>query len=132
MANTIDIDIQDGERNVIVDLAITGDSSGDESATSLLDISADLTLSQSARDDYTEVKLMRAQGGGPFRLAVLWDATTDVVATVFPDNEFVDIDFRRDGGRLNTAGAGKTGDVLFTTTGLATETGHYRLWFQKR
>lgn len=51
-----------------------------------------------------------------------WDATTDVVAFVVGGNAAGSaavghFDFRSIGGIQNTAGAGKTGDILLTTIG---------------
>jgi len=48
-----------------------------------------------------------------------WDGTTDVLAWSLPLAAGTGIfDFTKFGGLKNTAGAGITGDVLFTTTGL--------------
>jgi hypothetical protein len=46
---------------------------------------------------------------------ILWDATTDVFAWQIPQNSNYLMDFSSFGGIPNNAGAGKTGDVLFTT-----------------
>jgi hypothetical protein len=48
---------------------------------------------------------------------LLWDATTDVVCLTLGENDFVSFNFARFGGLTNNAGAGKTGDLLFTTVG---------------
>jgi hypothetical protein len=50
-------------------------------------------------------------------LNMLWDATTDVVILTMGENDFFTFDFSRFGGLTNNAGAGKTGDILFTTVG---------------
>lgn len=50
-------------------------------------------------------------------LNMLWDATADVLAMTFGEADFVSLDFSRFGGITNNAGAGKTGDLLFTTIG---------------
>lgn len=47
-----------------------------------------------------------------------WDAATDVLALALPLRD-VDVCFDSFGGLKNTAGTGKTGDILLTTTGLA-------------
>lgn len=49
---------------------------------------------------------------------ILFDATTPVVALTLPDNN-MNLDFSRFGGIKNNAGAGKTGDIKFTTVGAA-------------
>lgn len=46
---------------------------------------------------------------------ILWDATTDVFAWQIPQNSNYLMDFSSFGGIPNNAGAGNTGDVLFTT-----------------
>ncbi len=46
---------------------------------------------------------------------ILWDATTDVFAWGIPQNCNYLMDFSSFGGLPNDAGAGKTGNVLFTT-----------------
>jgi hypothetical protein len=52
-------------------------------------------------------------------LDMLWDATTDALALSFGSDDFVTLDFSRFGGITNNAGAGKTGDLVFTTVGAA-------------
>ena len=46
---------------------------------------------------------------------ILWDATTDVFAWMIPQNSNYLMDLSSFGGIPNNAGAGVTGDVLFTT-----------------
>jgi hypothetical protein len=50
-------------------------------------------------------------------LNLLWDATTDVLIMSMGENDFFTFDFTRFGGLTNNSGAGKTGDILFTTVG---------------
>lgn len=52
-------------------------------------------------------------------LNMLWDADTDVLILTLGEADFVTFDFSRFGGLTNNAGAGKTGDILFTTVGAA-------------
>jgi hypothetical protein len=47
---------------------------------------------------------------------VLWDATTDVPAFVLAPGQ-AQMDFSKFGGLINNAGAGVTGDIMFTTIG---------------
>jgi hypothetical protein len=44
-----------------------------------------------------------------------WDATTDVLILSVPPNTMYSMDFTQFGGLWNNAGAGKTGDVQFST-----------------
>lgn len=55
------------------------------------------------------------------RIRLLWDASSPLVAMDIPTGSTGDVDvcFRRFGGLINTGGSGKTGDILLTTTGLA-------------
>jgi hypothetical protein len=46
---------------------------------------------------------------------ILWDATTDLFAWMLPQNTNYFMDFSEFGGLANNAGAGKTGDIAFTT-----------------
>ena len=46
---------------------------------------------------------------------ILWDATTDQLAWVLPQNSTYWQDFSSFGGIQNNAGAGKTGNIAFTT-----------------
>jgi hypothetical protein len=46
---------------------------------------------------------------------ILWDATTDVLAFHIPQNVMYEMNMC--GPLVNNGGSGKTGDVLFTTTG---------------
>ena len=50
---------------------------------------------------------------------ILWDATTDVLAMNIPDAQAIDLNLRDIGGIPNNAGAGITGDIMFTTVGHA-------------
>jgi hypothetical protein len=48
-------------------------------------------------------------------VAIYWDATTDVLVTVVPQNNNYVSDYESFGGLWNNAGAGKTGDIQFST-----------------
>jgi hypothetical protein len=50
---------------------------------------------------------------------VLWDATTDVLCESVPADVLYKMCYDEFGGLPNNAGAGKTGDVLFSTVGAA-------------
>lgn len=50
---------------------------------------------------------------------VLWDATTDVPCIIVPENQMYNMCFDEFGGIQNNSGAGKTGNVAFTTVGAA-------------
>lgn len=48
---------------------------------------------------------------------IIWEATTNIVADIAPANIMYNMCFSDFGGIPNNSGAGKTGNVLFTTTG---------------
>lgn len=80
-----------------------------ESAVTKVDVSA---LTPPA----TEVKIRKIDYNvGGMTVQVLWEATEDVVAlTLTGEGNHCS---RRFGGLVNNAGAGVTGDILFTTIG---------------
>ena len=126
MANTVEVQtINDGDRNLVIKVHIDGDGSGEETATNIVDIS---TLSGSP----TSLRLLSILSGFVgFSAELLWDATADVHLFEIPDYE-LDMCFKHFGGIPNNAGAGVTGDVLITTTGLGLgDTGHAVLHFIK-
>ena len=51
---------------------------------------------------------------------VLWDATVDVLCETLPANVAYELRYAEFGGLPNNAGAGVTGNVLFTTVGATT------------
>jgi hypothetical protein len=99
-------------RDYVAKFTNVSDGTG-ESAVVKVDASA-LTP---AASDLDILKMEYATDGMAVR--VLFDATADVVAWLIPANQSGCIDFRDfpPGGLLNNAGAGKTGDILFTTVG---------------
>lgn len=105
----------DGERLVIQKFTNVSDGTG-ESAVVKVDVS---TLSSNAAGQpCTGVKINKiwstAHG---MAVNILWDATTDVLAWVIPPDTNYHMDFSTFGGVTNNAGAGKTGDIAFTTVG---------------
>lgn len=111
-------------RNLVVKVTIDGDGSGDESATTLINVS-----------DYTasEVKIDRIQSAFVgFSASLYWDATTDKLFMTVPDYQF-NQDYNSFGGLINNAGAGVNGDIVFTTVGLgANDHGHIILEMTKK
>lgn len=115
MANTITSQtILDGSRRVVVKIDILGDGSGDEAATTIVDMS-------SFTPAVTDSRLCGAWSSlNGFTTRLLWDATTDVPLISLPDYQFFlhCADTNIWGGIPNNAGAGKTGDINMTTIGL--------------
>lgn len=103
----------DGDRNVVMLFNNVSDGTG-EAAVTKVDVS---TLSGYGKT-WTEVRILAIKattfGMG---VKVLWDATTDVQAFYVPADNYVDLDFSKFGGIPNNSGAGRTGDIQFTTVG---------------
>jgi hypothetical protein len=129
MANAITKTVlHDGVRNLVVLVTIVGDGSGEETATVL--------INRSTYADTAGLKLAvnRVQGLiAGFSAQLLLDATTDLVVCALPDAEPFDFDWRKIGGVASAkAGAGYTGNLLITTSGLgAGDKGTFTLFMRK-
>lgn len=117
MVNTVSKQtLIDGHRNIVFQVDIVGDGSGDESATSLVDISTFAAHPTRGTPTGCSIDKVVSTLEG-FTCQLLWDATTDVEALLVGQTPAV-MDFKDQGGLLNNAGSGKTGDINITTTGL--------------
>lgn len=101
------------DRLVIV-LCTNDNVSANETAALKVDVT---TLAKSASGlSCTGVKINKIWSTTHgMEIQVLWDATTDVFAWAIPQNTNYLMDFSQFGGLTNNAGAGKTGNILFTT-----------------
>lgn len=122
--------IEDGLRNSIIKVNFIGDGSNELTKAVIYDASAYV-------NDLLNNKLMRVHYHfNGFDGILFWKATTDVqIMTLlrdFPD----DANYCSIGGLPNNAGAGKNGDILLTTDGLATApsgtTGEITLYVKKK
>jgi hypothetical protein len=108
--------IQDGDRLAILKFTNISDGTG-ESGVTKVDVSTLAPESGTAKA-CTEVKIQQIfyslSGMG---VDILWEATADVLAFTVTDSSDGRFDFSEIGALTNTAGAGKTGDVAFTTVG---------------
>jgi hypothetical protein len=106
--------ILDGERLFIAKFTNISDGTG-ETAVVKIDVS---TLNPNSFGlACNGVKLNKIYGTTHgMEVRILWDATTDVFAWQIPQNSNYLMDLSSFGGIPNNAGAGKTGDVLFTTS----------------
>lgn len=100
----------DGAKNVVMKFTNLSDGVG-EAAVLKVDVS---TLS-GAPSELRIDRILASTAG--MALRILWDATTDVDAFIVASGSSVEFDFRCFGGLKNNAGAGKTGDINFTTVG---------------
>lgn len=129
MANIVTTRIlEDGVRNAVIHAYIASDgASGDETDTVLVDVST-LAGAPSA------VSVLKVTGNFAGFTGVLeWDATADVPFLAVPDSSEFEFDGCEFAGITNNAGAGVTGDITITTTGLGTagDAGHLTFWVRK-
>lgn len=104
----------DGTRTAVMKFTNISDGTG-ETAALKVDVSA-LAGFQGQTCTGVNITKLDAMTVG-MGVDILWDATTDVVCFTLGSDQFISFDFSHFGGITNNAGAGKTGDVLFTTVG---------------
>lgn len=109
--------ILDGERLFIGKFTNISDSTG-ESGVVKIDVSALAASASGNACNGVKINKIWAQTQG-MSVDILWDATTDLICETIPENQFYLMDYSSFGGLPNNAGAGKTGDVLFSTVGAA-------------
>lgn len=104
--------IHDGKKMAVMKFTNISDGTG-ESKVTKVDVSA-------LAGAPTSVKITRIWFA-TFGMAVqiYFDATADVLALLIPQDQSDCMDFRSFGGIGNNAGAGKTGDIQFSTLGHA-------------
>lgn len=122
MSNTISSStILAGSKEAVVYLTLQSDGSN-ETATVIYDSSAvATTVGDNDTLDSTIIFVYGScNAASTARVRLLWDATTDVVAMDIPTSTNpTKANFRSIGGLPNKGGSGITGDILLTTTGLA-------------
>ena len=109
--------ILDGERLFIGKFTNISDGTG-EAAVVKVDVSALNPNAAGQACNGVKINKIWAQTQG-MAVDILWDATADVLCETIPENQFYLMDYSSFGGFPNNAGAGKTGDVSFTTIGAA-------------
>jgi hypothetical protein len=62
-------------------------------------------------------KIDVSSAGNGLKVNLAWDATADVVFSHIGANEVGCVDYTGIGGLKNNAGAGKTGDIMLTSSG---------------
>jgi hypothetical protein len=106
--------IFDGSKRAIMKFTNISDGTG-ESGVLKVDVSA-LSTYNGATCSSVNIERIEAVTVG-MGVDILWDATTDALCMTLGSDQFFTFDFTRFSGITNNAGAGKTGDVLFTTIG---------------
>ena len=104
----------DNERIAIMKFTNISDGTG-ENKVLKVDVSA-LTPAQNggACKGVTITKIYASTHG--LEVLIYWDATTDVFCWGVPQNSQYAFDWSQFGGLTNNSGAGKTGDILFSTS----------------
>jgi len=102
--------ILNGSRKLVMKLVNVSDGTG-ESEVVKVDVS-------SYTPTITRVKISKIVfSTDGMAVQILWDATTPVLAYTLAKDQTGILDFRPFGGLHNNAGAGITGDIIFTTSG---------------
>jgi hypothetical protein len=109
--------ILDGERLYIAKFTNISDGTGETGALKI-DVSTLTPSSFSKACNGVKINKIWAQTQG-MGVDIIWDATTDVLCETIPADKFYLMDYSSFGGLPNNAGAGVTGDVLFSTVGAA-------------
>ena len=106
--------ILDGERLFIAKFTNISDGTGE---TGVIKIDVSTLNPNSFGLACNGVKINKIYGTTHgMEVRILWDATTDQFAWQIPQNSNYLMDLSSFGGIPNNAGAGSTGDVLFTTS----------------
>jgi hypothetical protein len=108
----------DGERTAIMKFTNISDGTGETKVTKV-DVSALNPSSFSKACDGVTITKIHAMTHG-MEVDMYWDATTDVLITSVPQQQMYSMDLTQFGGLWNNAGAGKNGDVLFSTRDAST------------
>jgi hypothetical protein len=101
--------LTDGERNVVMKFTNVSDGTGE---TNALKVDVSSLVGAPATVKITEIEYDISG----MQVEMLWDATTKVPAFILSSGQ-QHLDFSKGGGITNNAGAGVTGDLLFTTIG---------------
>jgi len=103
----------DGERKAIMKFTDLSDGVGEVKVAKVIPGSLSSSASGKACTAVTILKIYAMTHG--LEVVMYWDATTDVVITVLPPNTNYVADYEKIGGLWDNSGAGKTGQVLFST-----------------
>jgi hypothetical protein len=108
----------DGERTAIMKFTNISDGTGETKVTKV-DVSTLLPSSFDKACDGVTITKIHAMTHG-MEVDMYWDATTDVFILSVPQQQMYSMDLTQFGGLWNNAGAGKNGDVLFSTRDAST------------
>jgi hypothetical protein len=108
----------DGERTAIMKFTNISDGTGETKVTKV-DVSTLTPSSFSKACDGVTITKIHALTHG-LEVDMYWDATADVLIATIPQNTMYSMDLTQFGGLWNNAGAGKNGDVQFSTRDAST------------
>jgi hypothetical protein len=108
----------DGERTAIMKFTNISDGTGETKVTKVDASALSPSSFDKACDGVTITKVHALTHG--LEVDMYWDATTDVLIATIPQNNMYSMDLTQFGGLWNNAGAGKNGDVLFSTRDAST------------
>ena len=103
----------DGERLAIMKFTNISDGTGESAVTKVTASSLAASNSGKACSGVTVTKIMSVCHGMEVRM--YWDATTDVPFFLSAVNTNYENDFSKIGGITNNSGAGKNGNIVFST-----------------
>lgn len=103
----------DNERVAIMKFTNISDGTGESKVVKVNPSLLSPSASGGACDQVTITKIHASTHG--MEVQIYWDATTDVFCWGMPQNSQYTWDFTQFGGLTNNAGAGVTGNVLFST-----------------
>ncbi len=103
----------DDPRNLVMKFTNISDGTGESAVTK---VTMSTLSAQAGTLTSLKIKRIRASTFG-MGVDILWDASSNVLAWHVPTDMDVSQDFNGFGGIINNAGAGKTGNIKFTTFG---------------
>jgi hypothetical protein len=103
----------DGERKAIMKFTNLSDGTGEAKVAKVIPGDLNPSSFSKACDGVTITKVYATTHG--MEVLMYWDATTDVFILGIPQETNYVSDYECFGGLWNNAGAGKTGNVLFST-----------------
>ena len=103
----------DGERVAIMKFTNLSDGTGENKVVKVNVSGLSPSAAGGACNGVTITKIHASTHG--MEVQIYWDATTDVLCWIVPQNSQYTWDFEKINGLINNAGAGKTGNVLFST-----------------
>ena len=105
--------ILDGERVAIMKFTNISDGTGENKVVKVNAAALAPSSAGGACDAVTITKIHASTHG--LEVQIYWDATTDILCWIAPQNSQYTWDFSQFGGLINNAGTGKNGNVLFST-----------------